>query len=61
MALLRLELCAVKVARTVLRRGSSSNAVPLSDALGFGIVILLWAYRNEGIGIAGAKLFGYIV
>jgi len=30
-------------------------------ALGFGIVILLWAYRNEGIGIAGAKLFGYII
>jgi hypothetical protein len=30
-------------------------------ALGFGISILLWAYRNEGIGIAAAKLFGYII
>ena len=39
MALLRLELCAVKVARTVLRRGSSSNAVPLSDA---GHLTLHW-------------------
>lgn len=30
-------------------------------ALGFGICILVWAYRNEGVGIVAAKLFGYLI
>ena len=30
-------------------------------ALGCGIGMLVWAYRNEGVGIAAAKAFGYII
>lgn len=30
-------------------------------AIGLGIVMLIWGYRNEGTGVAVAKLFGYII
>lgn len=30
-------------------------------ALGVGVSLLIWAYRNEGVGIAAAKVFGYII
>lgn len=30
-------------------------------ALGVGVGFLVWAYRNEGAGIALAKVFGYII
>lgn len=30
-------------------------------AMGFGIGILIWAYRNDGVGIVIAKVFGYII
>lgn len=29
--------------------------------LGFGISMLLWAYRREGVGIVVAKIFGFII
>lgn len=29
--------------------------------LGFGICLLVWAYRNEGAGIVATKVFGYII
>ena len=30
-------------------------------ALGFGVVMLVWASRNNGAGVACAKIFGYII
>jgi len=30
-------------------------------ALGMGAMMLVWAYRTEGVGIAVAKVFGYII
>ena len=30
-------------------------------ALGVGVVFLVWAYRNDGAGIALARVFGYII
>ena len=30
-------------------------------ALGLGISMLIWAYRNEGAGVALGKVFGYVI
>ena len=30
-------------------------------ALGLGVVMLVWANRNEGVGVLTAKIFGYII
>lgn len=30
-------------------------------ALGIGIAFLIWAYRNDGVGITLGKVFGYII
>ena len=30
-------------------------------ALGLGVGFLIWAYRTEGVGVAVAKVFGYII
>jgi len=30
-------------------------------ALGMGISMLIWSFRNEGAGVTLAKVFGYII
>ena len=30
-------------------------------ALGLGTALLIWAYRNKGVGVAFAKAIGYII
>ncbi len=30
-------------------------------ALGVGVILLVFAYRNEGAGVSLARLFGYII
>ncbi|OGT54459.1 MAG: hypothetical protein A3F17_07655 [Gammaproteobacteria bacterium RIFCSPHIGHO2_12_FULL_41_15] len=29
--------------------------------LGLGVMMLVWAYRTQGVGIAVARVFGYII
>ena len=30
-------------------------------ALGLGIILLVWAYRTEGVAVGVAKIFGFII